>query len=158
MSKVLLFSHSGFSNENANGITMKNLLSAWSSDEKAEFYCDVQLPDFTAADNYFRVTDIQMLTAFVGKKTVHIFSANTEDAKAVKTQTTDECGNERARRIPPWLKKRKYNFGLKWLREILWIISPWGHHNGLSKSHRMFWCIWWERAFLWTGLFCGYAE
>ena len=94
MSKVLLFSHSGFSNENANGITMKNLLSAWSSDEKAEFYCDVQPPDFTAADNYFRVTDIQMLTAFVGKKTVHIFSANTEDAKAVKTQTTDECGNE----------------------------------------------------------------
>lgn len=129
MSKVLLFSHSGFSNENANGITMKNLLSAWSSDEKAEFYCDVQPPDFTAADNYFRVTDIQMLTAFVGKKTVHIFSANTEDAKAVKTQTTDECGNERARRIPPWLKKRKYNFGLKWLREILWIISPWGHHK-----------------------------
>lgn len=84
---------------------MKNLLSAWSSDEKAEFYCDVQPPDFTAADNYFRVTDIQMLTAFVGKKTVHIFSANTEDAKAVKTQTTDECGNERARQIPPWLKR-----------------------------------------------------
>lgn len=53
---------------------MKNLLSAWSSDEKAEFYCDVQPPDFTAADNYFRVTDIQMLTAFVGKR-LFIFSA-----------------------------------------------------------------------------------
>lgn len=68
MSKVLLFSHSGFSDENANGITMKNLLSAWSSEEKAEFYCDVQPPDFSAAHDYFRVTDMQMLTAFAGKK------------------------------------------------------------------------------------------
>lgn len=124
MSKVLLISRSGFSDENANGITMKNLLSAWSSNEKAEFYCDVEPPDFSAADNYFRVTDMQMLAALMLKKSKHIFCAK---------ETTNDNGSSVHRvksaspsRIPSWLKKRKYNFWLKWLREILWKISPWG--------------------------------
>lgn len=108
---------------------MKSLLSAWGSDEKAEFYCDVQPPDFTAADDYFRVTDMQMLTAFVGRKAAHIFSSNTENTKTAKTQTADHSMDHRVRRIPSWLKKRKYKFGLKWLREILWFISPWGHRK-----------------------------
>lgn len=76
MGKVLLFSHNGFSDENANGITMKNLLSAWSAAEKAEFYCDVEPPDFSSAENYFRVTDMQMLTAFAGTKAKHIFNVD----------------------------------------------------------------------------------
>lgn len=125
MSKVLLISRSGFSDENANGITMKNLLSAWNSEEKAEFYCDVEPPDFSAADNYFRVTDMQMLAALMLKKSKHIFCArhttndNGSAAHGAKTASLS--------RVPSWLKRRKYNFGLKWLREFLWEISPWGH-------------------------------
>lgn len=125
MSKVLLFSRSGFSDENANGITMKNLLSAWSCAEKAEFYCDVEPPDFSAADEYFRVTDMQMLKALIGKRTEHVFRADAARERAVPS--AQKPAQTHAARIPQWLKKRKYHFGLKWLREILWQLSPWGH-------------------------------
>lgn len=125
MSNILLFSHSGFSDENANGITMKNLLSAWNSGEKAEFYCDVEPPDFSAADNYFRVTDMQMMSAFAMKRANHIFRA--EDMIENEAHISRSDAAKSPSRIPLWLKKRKYNFRLKWLREILWAISPWGH-------------------------------
>lgn len=123
MSKVLLFSHSGFSDTNANGITMKNLLSAFSPEEKAEFYCDVQSPDFSAAHEYFRVTDIQMLKAFLGGKDQHVFrySDKSFDDAATQKETVQP------RKIPSWLKRKKYNFAIKWLREMLRGVSPWGH-------------------------------
>ena len=122
MQRILLFSHSGFSDENANGITMKNLLSAWAPEEKAEFYCDVQVPDYTAAHNYFRVTDVQMIKAFFGKKAQHIFQYDQTRSDPQNTKS-----GKPVKRIPGWLKKNKYNFWLKWTREILWQISPWGH-------------------------------
>lgn len=125
MKKVLLFSHSGFSDTNANGITMKNLLSAWPASEKAEFYCDVQPPDFEAAGNYFRVTDIQMLKAFLGKKSKHIFTAEATP----KTDGPASAPQHHAKKLPAWAKAYKYNFFVKWAREWLKEISPWGHRR-----------------------------
>lgn len=126
MSKILLISHSGFSNQNANGITMKNLLSGWAPEEKAEFYCDVQSPDFTAASHYFRVTDMEMIKAFWGKRAKHRF----DFADSVECgKQTHKSSSEMSSKIPAWLKRRKYNFCLKWLREIMWMLSPWGHRD-----------------------------
>ena len=124
MHKILLFSFSGFSDENANGITMKNLLSAWTPAEKAEFYCDVQPPDYTAAHHYFRVTDTQMLKAFLGKRAQNIFSHGADGV----TQFV-KSNQKTPKRIPAWLKKHKYNFWLKSAREYLWMLSPWGHRK-----------------------------
>jgi len=122
--KVLLFSHSGFSDSDANGITMKNLLSAWPAEQKAEFYCDVQPPDFTAACQYFRVTDTQAVKALLGRKSRHSFTPEPETAeRGVQGKTKAPA------RIPRWLKKYKYNFALKWLRELIWKYSPWGHRS-----------------------------
>lgn len=115
---VFVFSHSGFSDTDANGITMKNLLSAIPKEQKAQFYCDTATPDFTAAQQYFRVTDVQMLKAFFFKKSKHIFAAQQEPSQK---------NAPAARKISGSLKKRKYNFFLKWLRECLWCFSPWGH-------------------------------
>ena len=123
MPRLMVFAHSGFSDSDANGITMKNLLSAFPAEEKAEFYLDVQQPDFSAAHRYFRVTDTQMVKAFFGKKARHIFTY--DPAQAGETAHKKSTGN--AKKIPTWLKRQKYNFTLKWLREQLWGISPWGH-------------------------------
>ena len=108
MPKILLFSHSGFSDTDANGITMKNLLSAFSPEEKAEFYCDVQSPDFTAARQYFRVTDMQVLKAFTGKRFETVFSFNQSNVREAKENPTKV--SSQPRKIPAWLKKYKYNF------------------------------------------------
>lgn len=126
MSKLLMISYSGFSDSNANGITMKNLLSAFQPEEVAQFYCDVQPPDHTAAHRIFRVTDTQMLKAFFGKK----FRREFDSREAIsQNQTTAKAVNREGspKRIPAWLKKFKYNFAVKWTRENLWQLSPWGH-------------------------------
>lgn len=125
MTKLLLFGHSGLSDTNANGITMKNLLSAFDGEDVAEFYCDVQPPDFTAAHRYFRVTDVEMVKAFLGKKAQHIFTRDPGGQPDAPARVT--AHKKAARKIPGWLKKYKYNFLIKWLREYLWMISPWGH-------------------------------
>lgn len=124
MQKILLFSHSGFSDQDANGITMKNLLSAWQPEEKAEFYCDVQVPDYSAAHQYFRLTDMQVMKAFLGKKSrlVLDFEGETQESSGRKAHSDAKS----VRRIPAWLKKHKYNFLLKWIREYLRLWGPWG--------------------------------
>lgn len=124
MPRVMVFAHSGFSDSDANGITMKNLLSAFPAEDKAEFYLDVQSPDFSAAHRYFRVTDTQMVKALLGKKARHIYHYD-PDAQAAG----EKKSGSNAKKIPTWLKKQKYNFTLKWLREQLWRISPWGHRS-----------------------------
>lgn len=123
MPRVMVFSHSGFSDSDANGITMKNLLSAFSPEEKAEFYQDVQPADFSAAHRCFRVTDSQMMKALLGKKSRHIFKLDPSE----KQEISEKKSGGTPKKIPVWLKKQKYNFTLKWLREQLWGISPWGH-------------------------------
>ena len=110
---LLLFSHNGLSDTNANGITIKNLLSAYAPEEKVQFYCDTAAPDFSAASGFFRVTDVQAVKACLLKKYQHIFTQPTE--------------KKSAQRIGGALKKRRYNYALKWLREWLWRFSPWGH-------------------------------
>ena len=121
MPRLMVFSHSGFSDSDANGITMKNLLSAFSPEEKAEFYMDVQPADYSAAHRYFRVTDTQMVKAFLGKKSRHIFKFDPNE-----TVSSGKKSGGTPKKIPVWLKKQKYNFAVKWLREQLWAISPWG--------------------------------
>lgn len=128
MSRLLVISYSGFSDTNANGITMKNLLSAFEPEELAQFYCDVQPPDHAAAHRCFRVTDTQMLKAFFGKGFRREFVGEPSAAVAQSpVQATASAGAPK--RIPAWLKKFKYNFAVKWTRENLWRLSPWGHRR-----------------------------
>ncbi|MCD8340930.1 MAG: glycosyltransferase [Clostridiales bacterium] len=122
MPKLLLFSHSGLSDEDANGRTMKALLRAWAPGELAEFYCDVQPPDFTAAAHYFRVTDIEMLKAFFGRRVQPVMAES-------ETSSHAAAKGRLAPGIPGWLKRQKYNFAFKWAREYLWMLSPWGHRR-----------------------------
>lgn len=128
MSKILLISRTGFSDQEANGITMKALLSAWRSDEKAEFYCDVQPPDYSAACECFRTTDMDMLKAFMGKGKGKAFCQSAAQ-EAVAGQQAANTQIKAAYSIPKWMKQNKYDFRLKWLREILWNVSPWGHRR-----------------------------
>lgn len=126
MSKLLVFSYSGFSDSSANGITMKNLLSAFLPEETAQFYCDVQQADFTAAHRYFRVTDTQMLKAFFGKKFRQEF---VYEGQMPQNGGKSSKAPASPKKLPAWLKKFKYNFAVKWTRENLWRLSPWGHRQ-----------------------------
>ena len=113
MSKILLISRTGFSDQEANGITMKVLLSAWQSDEKAEFYCDVQPPDYSAACECFRTTDMDMLKAFIGKGGGKAFCGSDAREPVYGQQITDvPLKSHGSYSIAQWMKQRKYETDL----------------------------------------------
>lgn len=120
MSKVLLFSHNGFSDQNANGMTMKAFLSAWNPEEKAQFYYGNEKPDYSASQRNFKVTDMEMLKSFLGKKPICVY--NSKEAETEKNR--EESPSKKGAEIPGSLKKNKYNFFLRWAREILRMVSP----------------------------------
>ncbi len=121
MSKLLVFSFSGFSDQNANGKTLKALLNQWKPEELAQFYCGAEPQDFAFCHRYFHVTDGAMLKALLGKRGSRVRNFNGETAE----KTTAPAASAKAG-LPSFLRKHNYNFFLRSLRETLWNISPWG--------------------------------
>lgn len=125
---MLLFNHNGFSNQNANGMTMKAFLSAWSPEDKARFYYGTEKTDFSCCLNKIWVTDMDMLKAFFGKKSQYVFNRE----ERISQHQAEPKQEERKAEVPKSLKKHKYNFALKWLREILRMFQPWGKKDFLK--------------------------
>lgn len=125
MVKLLMISHNGFSDQNANGITIKKLLSAYAPEDVAQLYCGVESPDFTTASNHFRITDMDVIKAFVRKDGQHVFNRKLGDA--VSVGKNPPFNSVDAKGIPTLLKRRKYNYWIRWARELMRMASPWGH-------------------------------
>lgn len=116
MSKILVISHDCFSDQNANGKTLKSLLSHYDKSQLIQFYTGVDSPDFSKAESYFRVTDMQMMKSFF-KSQNYIIS---------DTENIADTGSEvKVRNSLVWnfLKKMNYNFFFRNSRELLWELS-----------------------------------
>lgn len=116
--RLLVLSYNGFSNQNANGKTLKMLLHGFRPDELAQFYCGAELPDPDFCKFSFHITDKQMLQSFFGKKTNPIFDGGAVRTEPVTMQPSPMLSNT--------VRKHNYNFALRWFREILWMMAPWG--------------------------------
>lgn len=117
--KILVVSFNGFSDTNANGKTLQALLSAYGAEELVQFYRGHESANFNFAASYFHVTDKEMLKSFFLKRPIGVYAGtavtNTEPAKAQETAALSSS-----------LRKHNYNFVLRWARELLWCIAPWG--------------------------------
>lgn len=128
--KLLIMSYNGFSDQNANGKTLKMLLNGFQSDELTQFYCGAELPDPDFCKYSFHITDKQMLQSFFGKKINPIFDADT-----VRMETVT---NKPSPMLSSTVRKHNYNFALRWIREILWLMAPWGKKKlwkWIEESH-----------------------
>lgn len=114
MPRVLVIAYNSFSDSNANGKTIKSLLSSFSQDEIAQFYCGGEGPDWSVTQNYFQITDVMMLQSFY-KKMNYILKKETSSSQFSQT-TKPSVGYTR-------LRKHNYNFALRFVREILWKLS-----------------------------------
>ncbi len=132
MSKIFVFSYSGFSDCNANGKTYKALLKAWEPDEIMQFYCGQESPDFDFCHRFFKVTDKDMIKAFFRKNSGGYIERECTDEKN-KTVKVVQSKIDKSSKFDKFLKKRKYNFVFRTLREIMWQISPWGRNNLKNK-------------------------
>lgn len=119
--KVLVVSYSGFSDTNANGKTLQALLSAYSAEELIQFYRGYEHPNFAFARAFFHVTDKQMLKSFLMKRTEG--ERKGSPANDIEQQSPEK---EQSAALSGRLRKHNYNFWLRWIREILWCVAPWG--------------------------------
>lgn len=115
MKKIFVVSRDSFSQTNANGKTLEALLCSFEKDELMQFYTGVNSPDFDFCDSYFRITDMQMIKSFIKKTDVNI-------EKPIEAGSTNVQVSKS--KVWTYLKKLKYNFAVRYLREILWEVSP----------------------------------
>lgn len=122
--KILVISYNGFSDSNANGKTLKNLLYVFDKESIAQFYCGEEKPDFDCCTHFFQVTDFAMCKSFLLKKGYRIINDCSSPELCLDNNNCDI--NKRKSSFVNWIKSHNYSYLLRGLREILWHISPWG--------------------------------
>ena len=63
--KILIIANNPLSDTNSNGRTLKNFFGAEDRDKLAQMYIHGGVPDFAACNQYFRVSDRDVLGAFL---------------------------------------------------------------------------------------------
>lgn len=127
MDTVLVISYNSFSLKNANGMTILSLMSAYSKDNLIQLCRSTDEKNFSFARSYFCVTDREMLTSFFFKKARGIY-----DCPQNQTESSNMDISTSSAELSKGLRKNNYNFVLRWLRELLWIIAPWGKRKLLK--------------------------
>lgn len=68
--KVLVISHNCFSNTHNNGKTLSSFFKGWPKEKLAQMYFWGELPDYDVCENYYRVTDYEILDSFIRLRNV----------------------------------------------------------------------------------------
>lgn len=63
--RVLVVSNNCFSDSNSNGRTLGNFFINWDKDSIAQFYIQAELPNSNVCENFYRVTDYEVLNSFL---------------------------------------------------------------------------------------------
>lgn len=120
--RVLVIANNCFSLSNSNGRTLSNMLMGWPKDCLAEFCISVSEPNFDLCDNYFCVSDKEILEAFLKFK----------KAKG-REISHDSFGS--LEQISTGVEGRKKTCFLSLVRHLLWSFYRW-------KSNKF--VIWYE--------------
>ena len=120
--RVLTISHNCFSKNGSNGRTLANLFIDWPKESIAQLYIYNELPNSDVCENYFRITDIEVLNAFVNSSSVGRVLTN----KTVQT----EDNNEKSIKL---YRKHKKRTSLNYiLRNHVWDSRRW-QRNKLTE-------------------------
>lgn len=85
--KILIISHNPLSDSQSNGKTITSLLSNFPKESLAQLYFTMDTPDFTICNNFFRITDLDVLKNFflinnnIGDKISEEFSKSIKKEK-----------------------------------------------------------------------------
>jgi len=113
--KVLFISHTPFSNTGM-GKTYSSLFRNWPNDRIAQlFFNEGEIPSFEICNNYFRVTDKQLMKGL-------LFN-NRE--KYCRNSVTNMCPVARERKFHSKLKLSQYRDNLMLFRDLLWLTNYW---------------------------------
>ena len=65
MTKILIVSHNPLSNSQSNGKTISSILSCFKKTDLAQLYFTLDVPDYDVCENFFRITDVDILKNFL---------------------------------------------------------------------------------------------
>ncbi len=108
--RLLILGNSCLSKTNSNGRTLQNFLAGWPADKLAQFFVKNHAPDFSVCKRYFRVTDMQALKAFLGKRA---------EGRIITEAEIEVCGIKKER------KRSNRNPATMLLREMIWNSRRW---------------------------------
>ena len=118
--KVLVISHNVFGRENAMGKTLASMLSLISPGNLSQLYFHTEIPTVSMCENYFRVTDVDVLRSiYTGKTSYRIFTS--DDIKTDAPRSRVDSGflakvYQLARKRTPFIYL---------MRELLWAVGKW---------------------------------
>lgn len=65
--RVLVIAHNPFSDSQNNGKTLSAFFDGWPKDKLAQIYLTPDKPDYTVCENFFRITDLEVLKSLLKK-------------------------------------------------------------------------------------------
>ena len=110
--RLLIFSNNCFSTTNSNGRTLAKLLLGYPKNKLAQFFIQRARPDFEICDNYYLVTDSDVLHAF--------FKKGTRGARIKADQMKTEGETAEIK-----IKTKKRTPLTMLLREMVWKSNRW---------------------------------
>lgn len=66
--KILVLSNNCFSQCGSNGRTLGSFFEGWTQEHLAQFYLQNEVPDLQVCQQFYRITDREVLNSFLGKK------------------------------------------------------------------------------------------
>lgn len=118
--KILVISHTPFAASDSMGSTLASYFSTYERDKIAQFYIKNKLPDMSVCENYYRVTDSEIL-----KKLFHPFSGNVgRKIEILEATQLKEVNLEKDVKV----SRKNRAIGLL-LRNLLWQTDIWYNRN-----------------------------
>ncbi|GAE21178.1 glycosyltransferase family protein [Bacteroides pyogenes] len=114
--KILIISHNPFSSTSNNGKTLETIFQEYNSEDISMFYFSEMLPDLDYNQNYFRITDKDVIKNTLSFTTKYYKSFFSKDEKV---STIMSFSLEKKKRIVGYVKK------IPFLRDFLWKCGKW---------------------------------
>lgn len=114
--KVLIISHNAFSATLNNGKTYSSIFNGWPKDKIAQLFFQNEIPDFKVCENFFHITDEDMLKFYYNRSGKRI-----QESDLFSIRKTVSPIHSYVRKKP----KAVFNF----LRNLIWLSSKWKTAN-----------------------------
>lgn len=122
-SRILIISHNSFSAVHNNGKTFESIFKGFEKKNLAQlFFCSNEKPDFDYCENYFQITDKDVLRGF--------FCFYSKTGRVVKNESIENSDNNS--KLLTFAKQKSSYIAM--FRDILWMTRAWN-----TKQLRQ-WC------------------
>ena len=120
--KILLVSNNGISDTSNNGRTLGNLIALWPKDCVAQFCISISNPNYSICDNYYVLTDNEVLSAFVkcrkAKRCEMVNAVNTEGNTLIRGRHSVKTGTKVLLRHLAWMNRWNSSEFYSWVENF----------------------------------------